>query len=235
MLQEIKEGENQNEETKNKKIKSFNIKDILESNLSLLALSNLQKPYIYDDIFNKVDKNELLIALNDELLNMKNLNVYEFVKSIPKNTNLVSAKWVFRNKYNSDNTINTRKARLVERGFTQKQGIDYDKTFSPTLKSKSLRLVDALAVQHNFNIYQIDIKVEYLNAKLDEDIYMEVPEGVEGYRKGYWKLKKALYGLKQSGRLWNKTLDSELNKIRLIRLKSEPCHVFIIRKIKMTS
>jgi len=185
MLQEIKEGENQNEETKNKKIKSFNIKDILESNLSLLALSNLQKPYIYDDIFNKVDKNELLIALNDELLNMKNLNVYEFVKSIPKNTNLVSAKWVFRNKYNSDNTINTRKARLVERGFTQKQGIDYDKTFSPTLKSKSLRLVDALAVQHNFNIYQIDIKVEYLNAKLDEDIYMEVPEGVEGYRKGY--------------------------------------------------
>jgi len=52
---------------------------------------------------------------------------------------------------------------------------------------------------------------------------MEVPEGPEGYRKGYWKLKKTLYRLKQSGRLWNETLDSDLNKIGLIRLKSEPC------------
>jgi len=129
-----RERENQNEEQKNKKIKSFNIRDILESNLSLL--SNLQEPRKYNDIFNKVDKNKSLIVLNDELLNMKNLNVYEFVKSIQKNTNLVSAKWVFKYKYNSDNTINKRKARLVARGFTQKQGIEYNKTFSPTLKSE---------------------------------------------------------------------------------------------------
>jgi len=64
---------------------------------------------------------------------MKNLNVYEFVKTIPKNTNLISTKCVFRYKLNSENTINKRKARLVARGITQKQGIDYDKTFYPTL------------------------------------------------------------------------------------------------------
>jgi len=94
------------------------------------------------------------------------------LKKYQKNAILVSTKWVFRYKYNSDNTINKRKAT-------------------------------------------------YLNAILNKEIYMEVPEGLEGYRKGYLKLKKTLYWLKQSGLLWNQTLNNELCKIGLIRLRSE--------------
>ena len=52
---------------------------------------------------------------------------------------------------------------------------------------------------------------------------MEIPEGAEYHKKGYWKLKKALYGLKQSGRLWNNTLDKKLKEIGFYRLMSEPC------------
>jgi len=85
----------------------------------------------------------------------------------------------------------------------------------------------ALAVINGFNIYQIDIKSAYLNAELDEEVYMEIPEGAEYHiKKGYWKLKKALYGLKQSGRLWNNTLDKKLKEIGFHRLMSEPCILY---------
>ena len=62
----------------------------------------------------------------------------------------------------------------MARGFTQKQGVDYNNTYSPTLKYDSLRTITALAVINGFNIYQIDIKSAYLNAELDEEVYMEI-------------------------------------------------------------
>jgi len=81
---------------------------------------------------------------------MKNLKIYEFGTKISMNTNLISAKCVFKYKYNSDNTIHKRKARLVARGFKQKYEIDYNKIFSPTLRTYLLRLIAALASQYNF-------------------------------------------------------------------------------------
>eukprot|EP00833_Pecoramyces_ruminatium_P012351 jgi/Orpsp1_1/1186383/evm.model.d7180000050149.1 len=67
----------------------------------------------------------------------------------------------------------------------------------------------------------MDIKAAYLNAKLDENIYMELPEGLN--QKGYCKLNKALYGLKQSGRMWNETLNKVLLKLGFKRFVSDPC------------
>jgi len=71
-------------------------------------------------------------------------------------------------------------------------GIDYSNTFSPTLKQESLRIIVALAVQRNFEIFQIDINAAYLNADLDIEIYMKPPEGYSSENKSFWKLKKAL-------------------------------------------
>ena len=115
------------------------------------------------------------------------------------------------------------KARLVARGFSQILGIDYIETFSPTLKQDSLRIITALAVHYNFNIYQLDIKAAYLNAELKEELYMEIPEGDENFKKGYWKLNKAIYGLKQAGRMWNFKINDTLIELGFIRCKSEPC------------
>lgn len=154
---------------------------------------------------------------------MKELNVYTVVDHVPKNANIITPKWVFKYKLDANGNIVKRKARLVARGFTQIYGIDFTVTFSPTLRQDSLRLVTAIAAQNRYNIYQIDVKAAYLNAELEENIYIKAPQGDENYGKRYWKLNKALYGLKQAGRMWNNTLNKVLTEMGLTRCKSEPC------------
>ena len=76
----------------------------------------------------------------------------------------------------------------------------------------------------NFKIKQIDINSAYLNAPLNEHIYMKAQEGHQSYEKSFWKLNKALYALKQAGKEWNNKLYEELIKIGFTRLKSESCY-----------
>jgi len=154
-------------------------------------------------------------AIKVEINNMKNLNVFQTINNIPKKPNLISCKWVFKCKRDENGNITKRKARLVAKEFSQRFSIDYSNTFSPTLKQESLRVIVALAVQRNFEIFQIDINAAYLNADLEIEIYMKLQEN-KGYspeNKGFWKLKKALYGLEQAGRQWNEKLNETLIKI----------------------
>jgi len=154
---------------------------------------------------------------------MVKLKVFTPIKYVPKHANIISSRWVFKLKRDADGNIIKRKARLVARGFTQQEGIDYFETFSPTLKQDSLRIITALATQKNFKIKQIDVNSAYLNANLTEDIYMKSPEGYESNKNTFWKLNKALYGLKQSGKAWNDQLNNILLKINFKRLKCDPC------------
>jgi len=101
--------------------------------------------------------------------------------------------------------------------------------FSPTLKRNKLKIIIAIAVQRKLHIHQIDIKAAYLNAKLNEDIYMLLPESMK--QKGYCKLNKALYGLKQSGRMWNETFNKVLLKLNFKRFLSDPC-VYVKKDVK---
>jgi len=185
--------------------------------------NKLREPVDYDDIFNLEDKEEWLEAVQEELNNMTNLKVYEMIKDIPSDANVISAKWIFKYKKDADGNIIKRKARLVARGFKQQYGIDYIDTFAPTLKKDSLRIITAISVQNGFKIHQIDITAAYLNADLSENIYMDAPQGHPGFKKSFWKLKKALYGLKQSGKEWNSKLNNVLINIGFSRLLSEPC------------
>jgi len=84
-------------------------------------------------------------------------------------------------------------------------------TFSPILTQDTLKIIIVIAIQRRFHIHQMDTKAAYMNAKLDEDIYMLLPEDMK--QRGYCKLNKALYGLKQSGRMWNETLNKVLLKL----------------------
>jgi len=72
-----------------------------------------------------------------------------------------------------------RKARLVAMGCTQEEGVDFQNTFSPTMKQDSLRILTAFAVQNNFKIKQLDITAAYLNAPLTENIYMKAPKVIQ--------------------------------------------------------
>eukprot|EP00833_Pecoramyces_ruminatium_P018359 jgi/Orpsp1_1/1192391/evm.model.d7180000092864.1 len=139
------------------------------------------------------------------------MKVFTIIDAVPKGANIITTRWVLKYKRDSEGRIVKYKARLVARGYDQICGVDYINTFSPTLKQDTLRIIVAIAVNNKFKIHQMDIKAAYLNAKLDENIYMELPEGLN--QKGYCKLNKALYGLKQSGRMWNETLNKVLLKL----------------------
>jgi len=182
-----------------------------------------KEPINYNDIFKLKDKIEWIKAIREELTNMEKLKVFDIIRKIPPNTNVISSRWVFKLKRNSEGDIIKRKARLVAKGYNQKYGIDYKETFAPTLKQDTLRVFTVIAVINNFKIKQIDVNSAYLNAPIEEDIYMIAPEGHYSHGKYFWKLKKALYGLKQAGKQWNNKLNEELLKMNFRRIKSEPC------------
>ena len=96
------------------------------------------------------------------------------------------------------------KAHLVAKGFSQQHGVDYDEVFAPMAHLETIRLIIALTAQKRWRIFQMDVKSAFLNGHLEEDVYVEQPEGyiVKGQENKVLKLKKALYGLKQTPRAW---------------------------------
>jgi len=158
-----------------------------------------------------------------------------FVKTIPKNANLIATQWVFAIKRNKFNKIIRYKARIVARGDKQKYGVDYIIIYSPTLDIACIRIIIFFASKFKWNIFQLDIQAVYLNAPLKEDVYIKISQGDKNFDKGFWKLNKSLYGLKQSGRNWNFTITKFLLKIGFIQCKSEPCLFFRTNENKHAS
>ncbi|KAL5582194.1 hypothetical protein UlMin_014636 [Ulmus minor] len=91
--------------------------------------------------------------------------------------NIVGNKWVYKLKRNSYGSIHRYKARLVAKGFHQTPGVDYFETFSPVVKTSTIRIILTLAISKGWNIRQLDINSAFLNGKLQESVYMEQPEG----------------------------------------------------------
>ena len=139
---------------------------------------------------------------------------------------LAEGRWVFKKK--ADGRF---RARLVAKGFTQIEGVDFDETFSPVARFESLRLVLALATLENWEIHQMDVKSAFLHGELEEEIYMEQPTGfvVAGKEHLVCKLQKALYGLKQASRAWNLQFHGVLTELGYSRTYSDAgvyvCHL----------
>ena len=97
------------------------------------------------------------------------------------------------------------KSRLVVKGYSKKEGIDYQETFSPVVKMVTVRIVIALAAAENWPLFQMDVYNTFLQGDLLEDIFMEIPKGlqIQGEKHMVCKLVKILYGLKQAYRQWN--------------------------------
>ena len=104
--------------------------------------------------------------MKDEFQSLEKNKVWELTK-LPKNKNLVSGKWHFTLKRNGNGKIIMYKARYVARGFNQKQGVDFEETYSPTVKLVTLRFLLSFAVQRDMKLKQLDVKTAYLNAEKD--------------------------------------------------------------------
>ncbi|CAL9010688.1 unnamed protein product, partial [Prunus brigantina] len=161
-------------------------------------------------------------AMNAELEMIEKNNTWELVER-PANKPVIGVKWVFKTKLNLDGTVQKHKARLVAKGYAQKPGIDYNETFAPVARLDTIRTLIALAAQKGWKLFQLDVKSAFLNGVLDEEVYVEQPEGFEVKHAGHkvYKLKKALYGLKQAPRAWYSEIDAYLSMCKFKRSTSE--------------
>jgi hypothetical protein len=136
----------------------------------------------------------------------------------PKGRKPISCKWLFKIKHGVDVEVECYKASLVARSFTQTFGINYNETFAPVAKFVSIRCILALATIEDMEIHQMDVKTAFSNGDLEEDIYMEQPEGfTQESEHLVCKLPKSLYGLKQFPRAWNQKLYAFLKNIEFVK------------------
>ena len=165
-------------------------------------------------------------AINKELSGLIALNTWDLVPiaSIPAAANIMHCHFVFAIKRKADGSIDKFKARLVADGNTQKHGVDFNRVFATVVKALTIRLVLAIAAARDYNLTSLDIRQAYLQATIDEDLYMRVPPGVNsGNNSLVCKLRRSLYGLKQAGREWGLLLTSFLVSWGFVRSTIDVC------------
>lgn len=160
-------------------------------------------------------------AIKNELDGLMEAGTFEIVDE-PKGAILVDSKLVLRIK-TVDGIAMKCKARLVARGFTQREGLDFEETFSPVAPYAVIRTMLAVASANAWHIHCTDFERAYLNSTLDKVVYMKPPSGSNLPSGKCYKVVKGLYGLKQSGRLWNIELDRLLRSLGILPIASTPC------------
>lgn len=192
---------------------------------SNLSIADKQKSWndnlTYEEAMKGPDKEMWKQAMEQELKAFEESQAWEVVDE-KEADRVVQCRWVFKVKHESDNKVRFR-ARLVAKGFTQKEGVDYSDTYSPVLRYSTLRLLFAISVKLNFKVTHLDVTTAFLNGHLTENVYMQVPPNLKCKSNTVLKLKRAIYGLKQSARAWNQRLNDCLLALGYVKSKLEPC------------
>ena len=146
---------------------------------------------------------EWIDAMNEEIKSMKDNYVWDLVP-LPEGVKPIGFKWIFKTKRDSKGDAERYKVRLVAKGYTQKEDIDYKETLSMVSSKDSFRTIIALVVHFNLELHHMDVKTAFLNGDIDETIYMVRPESFvsRDTKMMVCKLKKFIYGLKQASHQW---------------------------------
>nr|GEU33307.1 copia protein [Tanacetum cinerariifolium] len=143
----------------------------------------------------------------DEIVNIKesrNHPLENFIGNLNqrtlRNMTIIGTKWVFRNKLDENGIVSQNTARIVDQGYNQQEGIDYDETYAPVARIESIRILLANACALDFKLFQINVKSAFMNGFINEEVYVAQPLGFIDFEKldHVYKLKNALYGLKQA-------------------------------------
>ena len=155
-------------------------------------------PLTFKEAMTSTESGKWKKAMDEEMRSLEDNQTFTLTK-LPEDWKTVGGRWVYSIKCDIDGH-DQYKARFVAKGYSQRAGIDYGETFSPTANLTSIRVVMQKAAQDNLILHQMDVKTAYLHAPIDRDIYMEQPEGYEKEGENLvCKLEKSIYGLKQSG------------------------------------
>nr|GFD20998.1 Gag-Pol polyprotein [Tanacetum cinerariifolium] len=134
-------------------------------------------------------------SMQEELQQFDRLDIWELVDR-PLCTNVINLKWLWKNKRDEENTVIQNKSRLVAKGYAQKEGVDFEESFTPITRLEAVRLFIAYAAHKSLTVYQMDVKTVFLYDPMKEEVYVNQPDGfVDPYHPDkVYRLKKALYG-----------------------------------------
>jgi hypothetical protein len=143
---------------------------------------------------------------------------------LPKGRRALPTMWVFKVKRKPDGSVERFKARLVVKGFMQREGIDYQEVYAPTARTDTFRVLMAVAAELDLEVHHVDVKTAFLNGELDETLFVQSPQGYTLSSDGHaLRLDKALYGLKQAPRQWYLKLSSVLKDKGFEPTACDPC------------
>ncbi|CAA0827649.1 cysteine-rich RLK (RECEPTOR-like protein kinase) 8 [Striga hermonthica] len=161
-------------------------------------------------------------AMLEEMKAIEENETWELVDP-PPGCHPIGLKWVYKVKRDESGAIVKHKARLVARGFVQREGIDFEEVFAPVARMESVRLLLAMAAAKDWHIHHMDVKSAFLNGELAETVFVKQAPGfaVKGEEHKVLRLRKALYGLRQAPRAWNAKLDATLGTLGFTRCATE--------------
>ncbi|KAI3791603.1 hypothetical protein L2E82_05458 [Cichorium intybus] len=186
------------------------------------------EPLNYDEAIKSKDSSDWMIAMHNEMESLQRNGTWDLVP-IPNGKRPVKCKWVYKLKEPVNPNEKPRyKARLVAKGYSQIPGVDYTDIYSPVVKHTSIRALLGLVASNDYELEQLDVTTAFLNGELEEEIFMQQPEGfvVPGKEDYVCKLKKSLYGLKQSPRQWYKRFDSFMTSHKFSKCTYDSCVYF---------
>ena len=169
-----------------------------------VGLLDQMTPVSYHQAVRGPDADRWCGAMDAEMASCAGLGAWDYVRRVDvPGANILPVKWVYKIKTDELGNNHVYKARITPKGFRQKHGKDYFEVYAATGMYKTMRVGLSLAAKWDHELEQLDVPTAFLNATVEEDIYMEVPEGYREGREGMvCVLRKALYGLKQAPRNW---------------------------------
>jgi hypothetical protein len=181
--------------------------------LGFAVLEEFAEPATYREAVEGKEARFWKQAMKEEMNSHKENNTWTLAK-LPEGRKTVGSKWIFKKKIGKDGQVERYKARLCAKGYTQEKGIDYNETFAPVLKYKSMRIILSLVAIRDLELKQMDVQTAFLNAEIKEEVFMEQAEGFEqGGADVVCKLNKTIYGTKQAPNEWNSELSNFIESI----------------------
>ncbi|KAL0549434.1 hypothetical protein IC582_013916 [Cucumis melo] len=152
-------------------------------------------------------------AMNDELQALKKMHTWDYV-ALPPGKRPIGCKWINKIKTHSDGTIERYKAHLVAKGYFQEYGINYEETFAHVARMTSVRSLLAVDAAKQWPLLQMDVKNDFLNGTLSEEVYMKPPPSTSPPPPHkVCLLRRALYSLKQAPQAWFATFSSTITQL----------------------